>query len=891
MPNPAELPSNSPPSESLQADLDRFLDVTRERHRHGEDAFKVCGGLSDGIDGILKQMFVEELGDVAEDVALIAVGGYGRREMCPYSDVDLLFLRESEAVDGKIKRVIRLLWDGGFDLGHSVRTLADCYKFMSDDVVTASTLMENRFLCGSERLYAKFGAVVNKYRKKWKEPFATVKFEQLRESLYSPGRTIYLLEPHIKEGLAGLRDIQRFLWIENMRRGHGTFAAFRKAGVFREERIAVLEDAYRFYLRVRCENHFVHKRKQDILEADLALDVARNLGYEGSARECVEGMMADYYRHSRNTYRFLRYYHETGTQGRKFVGKLARKIFATQVKPYLVLYKNRLYLREPAEVENLAEEILQIFLREQELDVRVSESLCEWIRHQLLDEELDFSRSTVVRTAFLKILRQGGNTGRVLKTMHKTGVLDRIIPEFQKIDGLVNFGGHHHFTVDEHTLRTLEKLDAVDKASEYDPSQGLPTDDHLFHRVLMEIEDRLPLRLALILHDIGKGIPGDHSVSGSNAAVVICERLGLPEETLETVEFLVYRHLRMHRISDRQDFTEPGVVESFARLCGTEERLRMLYVLTYIDISSVGPGTWTSWKGAQLAELFDQTLACLRTGSVPQIDLDGILRHSELGEEESARVKEHCEQLGSPGYVREIVPKRMLEHVELVDRFLETGQSQVGHHECAGYHEVIFCTSDRPHLFSDLTGVLLSEGLNVLGARILSRNDGVALDLFHVAVSDKISIPIEARIKNLRRKIEQIDSKVAVVEDLIRQWLHQNRYSRNHRAPRPLYGPSVKVRNDISEECTVVEVNAGDRPGLLHDEAGAINRLGLDLRSAKISTVGTRARDMFYVVEQDGLKVTNPARITLIKQELVTRANSPGAALLQGGLLFRNSDL
>jgi [protein-PII] uridylyltransferase len=452
--------------------------------------------------------------------------------------------------------------------------------------------------------------------------------------------------------------------------------------------------------------------------------------------------------------------------------------------------------------------------------------------------------------------------------MHATGVLARILPEFEKLNCLVNFDGHHQFTVDEHTLKTLEELDRI----ETDP--GYPEAE--FRKIFFEIKDHLPLRLALLLHDIGKALPGAHSVSGTEAATVICERLGLDEKTIETVDFLVYRHLGLFRVSELRDLSESNVIESLAKLVQNEERLKMLYLLTYIDIVSVGPGTWTKWKGAQLAEVYQRTLIHLKIGAdagyrhAPGSEsLEAALTTAEIDEAKRQKVLDHCRQMGTPGYARETVPERMLFHIQLAEEFLAKGEMQVALESFVGFHEITICGADRPGLFADLTGVLFSEGLNLLGARIYSRLDGVVIDLFQVEIADTFQLSVEDRVDRIRKKLRKVESKKETVEDFIRQ---RARSFRVERWQKPLYGPSVTFDNDISEACTVIEVSAGDRPGLLYELATALHRLGLDVRTAKVSTLTDRAHDAFYVVDRDGGKINSPGRRSEIASVLTMQA-------------------
>ncbi|HVR74404.1 MAG TPA: [protein-PII] uridylyltransferase [Planctomycetota bacterium] len=855
--------------QTIKTDVAQVRAAALARHRRGDDPFEVVAGFSDGIDGILRKLFEEFTREVRDQVALLAVGGYGRRELCPQSDIDLLFLSENgRAAGAAIEKMVRLLWDGGFQLGHAVRTPEECFEFMKDDLSTANGMLESRWLAGSQRLHERFiSRAVNRYRARRSNAFISAKIELLRESIEDPNRTIHVIEPNLKEGACGLRDIQRVLWIEKMKREGDPFESLLGQGRFSAAEVHCLRDAYGFYLRVRSELHFTNGVRQDILERDSMVTIATLLGYgQGlDERSRVEALMGNYYRHARNVYRFLRFYLQTDTRGRSLLERVSRWWSSRQVRPHLSLYRESLYLTAQPSEGVTAESIIDIFAVAQEKGARLSEDLCDWIRREVAAIDGDLAHMPGLLRRFRAILR-GPHVGRVLKTLHATGVLDRILPEFGKLDCLVNLDGHHQFTVDEHTLKTLEELDRIQE----DPAYPEPE----FRKICSEIKDQLPLRLALLLHDIGKAIPGKHSVSGAEAATLICERLGLDERVVETVDFLVYRHLELFRVSELRDFTEDGVVEALARLVEKEDRLKMLYLLTYIDIVSVGPGTWTRWKGAQLSELYNRTLIHIRTGTSPGENLEIVLSTSGLSVEEKLKVLEHCRKVGTIGYTREILPERMHSHVMLVERFLERGETQVAFETFVGYHDVTFCGGDRPGLFADLAGILFSEGLSVLGARIFSRSDGVVIDLFQVEVADTIQVSVEERIARIRRKLRRVEAGQESVEDFIRQ---RTRSYRVKRWGKPLFGPSVTVDNNSSGGATVIEVSAGDRPGLLYDLARALHTLGLDVRTAKVSTLTDRAHDVFYVVDRDGRKVDNPARRSEIAQVLSAEAQNPAA--------------
>ena len=871
------------PMNELQDSLKSAMAAAREtgfrRHRSGEAARRVVQGLSDALDEVLRSLFRDVLAGDLSRTALLAVGGYGRRELCPFSDVDIMFLTDGSTDLAGVERMVRAIWDSGLELGHSVRTPEEALKFMAEDDVTAAALLEGRQLAGSEGLMRRFHETRTRYGKRHGEAFIQSKMAQLRRSIESPDRTIFVNEPNLKEGPCCLRDIQQIGWIERMRRGVLSIEEMALRGDFSHEEVRRLVAAYEFYLRGRCELHFSNNLRQDLLSQDLLADVTRGLGYcerattdPDAVRRGAERLMSEYYRHASAVLHFARYYLESGSQGTKFLPRIRQALFSSRVSSFLSLYDGRLYLTSDVDSADLApERVLSVFQVALSRDVDLSEILASWIRRYSIESAQEFAHSREVNIAFVQLLSGRGPVGRILTRLHETGVLARVIPEFQGLTSLVNFDGHHQFTVDEHTLRTLRELDAIEGDLSYSERE--------FVKVLSTIHDRLSLRLALLLHDVGKAVPGKHDATGTEAAVVIGERLGLDAPTIETVEFLIYHHLAMFRFSQRTDCTEDRVVESFAALVGTPERLAMLYLLTYIDIRSVGPGTWTSWKGAQLADLYARTRTLLETGSPPETrQLDEVLELAGVAGERKRRILEHCVQIDSRAYERETIPERMGYHLDLVDQFLRSGSSQVGLDAQLGYSEITFATRDRPHLFADFAGLLLSEGLNILGARIFSRRDGVAIDLFQVEIADRTQVPIEERVENLRRKLEVVEREKGRVADLVVE------RARRYRAPPPrpvLAPPRVQVDNESSRMTTVVEVDAGDRTGLLYDLATTLSDLGLDVRAAKVSTLVDRAHDVFFVVEPGKGKILEPALIRRIEESL---AQSAAQSLTAQGL-------
>ena len=864
----------TPRSLSIKNEIPRIHAVARKRLHGGEDARRVVQGISDSVDALFRRLFSDDLVKVGRHLALVAVGGYGRRELCPHSDIDILFLHDGlHHCEEVIEKMVRDLWDSGLDVGHSVRTPQECTRFMKDDHITAATLLEARFLAGSESLMREFQEkVLTRFVKSHTEAFVNAKLASLRRSVEGEGRTIYVTEPHLKEGAGCLRDIQHVLWIERMRRDVKDLEDIAQHGGFSYEEVRKLQEAYSYFLRLRCELHFATGLKQDMLEHDSQVAVARNLHFGGEEADdafALSRMMSEYYLRARDVRSFVRYYLETRSRGQRFLEKLRHRLFSfsARAESNFSIHEGHLYLGEEPELEGeaLADRILEIFSLAQQGDVDLSHTSRDWIRRSLAASTHDFSRCARASKAFLWILQRGRNVARILSRMHEVGFLSRLIPEFAGLDCLVTFDGHHQFTVDEHTLRTLRELDRIETDEEHPEPE--------FRTVIERIRDRLPLRVALLLHDIGKAEEGDHDARGTEAAVVICERLGFEPEMIDVVEFLVFRHLEMFRYSEIMNFTDPEVIRRFANLVGSPERLDMLYLLTYIDIHSVGSGTWTSWKGAQLAELHSRTREYFETGGVPAVDIASKLASTRLDPELHAGIIEHCRLIDSRTYEVETIPQRMAAHVEMIERFREEDHPQIDHEEILGYTQVTVCGLDRPRFFADLTGLLVSEGYNILGARIHSRSDGIVLDIFQVVASDELRIDDARRIENLRAKLTRVlDGDDTVGEILKRE---RRRYrARDYRAP--ILPPKIRFFDDVAPYYTVLEVRAGDRPGLLHDLCLAIDRHGLDVRMARVSTLVDRARDVFHVTDGEGGPVKNLLRRSEIEEALLAAARGEG---------------
>ena len=851
----------------------RFLKIETERlrtrHRFGLGGREIATGRSDLVDVVVGRAcqraaaeFAPTLPGEQRQIAVVAIGGYGRRELAPCSDVDLLFLhadRADEDIRAVVEHALALLWDAGLTVGHSFRTVGECVAMAKDDLHSRTALGEARLVTGSATLFARLieqmDALVFASARATQTFLESLRFD-LGERYERFGRAVGLLEPHVKESAGGLRDLHVVLWVAHALFGARGLPALHEEGrISDRERRSALR-AYDQLYRVRNEAHFATGRKADLLTLDLQPTLAANLGYRARGGVLAsEIFMRDYYERASDLHRFARGFllrHAPVPPRRRFgLGLLRRRPRGT-----FEIRDGKLFARGPGGSLGSARRVLEAFAIAQSEGPELSEELKLDVRESLPLLDRAFRTSREAGRALRHVLGHQGRVGPTLRAMHETGVLGRLMPEFARVTFLVQHDYYHRYTVDEHTLTAIDALDRAAGAGGDDASR------ERFRKVFAEVAHPATVYLGLLLHDIGKGHGGGHVRRGARIAERVCARLGLEPDRAADVTFLVEAHLEMSQISQRRDLTEPGLVEAFARRTSTVDRLNMLLLLTYADHCGVGPGIWNEWKGALLWDLYTRTRGRLSEDAGP---VDEAPRESArdaasrqlVAEFPASEVERHF-ALMPEKYLRSTSAAHMVRHFRLVQ---SRGEAPLAAEWHGGDHctELVVAARDQPGLLAQMAGTVTAQGLDILSVDLYTREDGLAVDVFKVRDARDHGAVAAARRpaveQALRSAVEGRYDVAAGVERWRRGW--------RRRAKRPLVRPAVRFDSVSSATSSVIEVRAEDEPGLVYRIASLLSTRGLNIGFAKIATEKSHALDVFYVTDTRGEKLAEEQMLAL----------------------------
>lgn len=804
---------------------------------------------------------------VDQKFAIVALGGYGRRELSPCSDIDIMFLypwKVGPYIETVIERVLYVLWDTGLDVGYSARNIRDCIK-ISSDLVAKTSLIDSRLVCGDEELFHEYKKVLREQvLSRNINGFINDKKKEGEERRKKYGDTVYLLEPDVKEGGGGLRDLHTALWAAKVSFNVEDFKALNLKGIINDREYDEINGAYDFMLRIRNDLHFLINRKSDQLTFDLQEKISHNLGYKENGEVlAVEQMMRDYYLTAssiRENSEIIieRSFRKEGNKGTRIFAhrrKLADgfHIFKGEIS---VLDKN-LFIKDPPAIMKLFE-LSQI--HSAPLHAFARDCLRENL--DLIDD--DFRNSPEVNHSFMNILKGDWDVAETLKTMHKLEVLDRYIPEFGEINCQVQHDLYHVYTVDIHSLFAVEELRRLTLG---DFSEEYPIRTYLME----ELEKPQVLYFAALLHDIGKGKGGRHEEIGAEMAAKIAARIGFPEEDVEDIKFLVLKHLRLSHTAQRRDIHDPKLILDFAREVGTLERLSMLYLLTYADIKAIGPDVWSEWKSSLFLELYTKTAEVFEKGAFEleetQEKKDRIIAEVKkvLGTEYPPQQAEAFINSMPDRYLFSNTPAVIADHFRVAVKFREPLSFDITHNERRKYTRLIVTTLDSPGLFSKICGVLAANRINILGAQIYSRSGGEVFDIFHVkSPSGDIVADSEKWVK-VEKNLLHVIQGTHRVEELVGK-LGPSILDRKYR---PKIKPRVIINNEISDSNTVIEVHARDKLGLLYQITSTLSRMNLFIDVAKISTMGEQVTDVFYVRDIFGQKIYYENRLRDIESELM----------------------
>ncbi len=789
--------------------------------------------------------------------ALTAVGGYGRGELYPASDIDLLILLEKSTHPGArefSRMLLGFLWDMGLEVGHSVRTLKDCVREARKDITVATNLMEARYLCGDAALFDEMRTVTGPDRIWPSRKFFQAKLQEQTERHHHFDDAIYRLEPNIKEGPGGLRDIQMISWVTQRQFGTATLHDLVALQFLSESEYRTLTRGRQLLAQLRCGIHYLAGHRDDRLLFDYQATLARHAGYADQPGSlAVEQFMKHYYRTVKelsllNEILLQHFQEAILSPGRKPVRPISRRFQARD--EFLEVTRRDVFEKSPYA-------ILELFLvLEQHPSLRgVRAETIRLLRENLHRVNSRFRQDIACRGLFMEILRQPQGITHALRRMNAYGVLAAYIPAFGHIVGQMQHDLFHAYTVDEHTLfvvRNLRRFTVPQFRDEFPMASQL----------IQNLVKPERLYIAGIFHDIAKGRGGDHSALGEEEARAFCEIHGLSEYDTRFVSWLVRNHLVMSWTAQRRDITDPGVVLEFAQKVGDQERLDNLYLLTVADMRATSPTVWNVWKDRLLSQLHSATARVLRRGFAQPIDLEE--RISDLKEEvlrilanrdaDFDLVRRHWARMDNDYFLRHEA-EALAWHADKMATAMVSDLPLVAarFHPGAGGTEFLVFTPDRDDLFAVITGGFDRLNLSIVDARIHTTGSGFALDTF--VVLDHNGNPVTDP-----RQLEQLEA--AMRAQL--QSPKPGRDLKNARLPRLLrhfpIATKVSFATAPGGQQTMMEVIAQDRPGLLYQIALALQHCRTRLVTAKVATYGERAEDIFYVVDRDGEPITDPAR-------------------------------
>ncbi|SDE35159.1 [protein-PII] uridylyltransferase [Limimaricola pyoseonensis] len=802
-----------------------------------------------------------------ERLSLLAVGGYGRGEMAPQSDVDLLFLtpwKITPWAESVIESMLYMLWDLRLKVGHASRTVKDCLRLAREDHTIRTALLECRHLDGDTALAESLRERLrSELFRTTKAAFIEAKLAERDARHVKQGGQRYVVEPNVKEGKGGLRDLQSLYWIGKYVYDVREAAELVTEGVFTEEEFSEFARAEDFLWAVRCHLHLITGRAMDQLTFDMQVEVAERMGYlDGGGRRAVEHFMQDYFRHATRVGELSRIFLTAQEATHLKSEPMLTRLFARRRRaraPYKIT-QNRLdigdeatFLSDPLNLLRIFDESLRTgHLLHPDAMRMVAANL------QLIDATLRENREA--NRIFLDLLLKHGNPERALRRMNELGVLSAFLPEFAPIVAMMQFNMYHHYTVDEHTIQCISTLAQIER-------EELVEELPVASGILKAGVNRKVLYVALLLHDIGKGRDEDHSVLGAQIARRVAPRLGLSRKDSDTVEWLVRHHLLMSDMAQKRDIAEPRTVRDFARAVKTKERLDLLCVLTVCDIRGVGPGTWNNWKAMLLRNLYAATAHALANGLE---DLSRGSRETEakralraaLSDWPAAEVRAETGRHYGPYWQglpqdSHVLFAQLLRGLEADD--IRTDLKPDADRDAT---RVSFATTDHPGLFSRLTGALALVGANIVDARTYTAKDGMCTAVFWV--QDAEGHPYEEeRLPRLKEMIGKTLRGEVVARDAIKSRDKIRKRERAFRVP-----TSITFDNEGSDIFTIIEVDTRDRPGLLYDLTRTLASSNVYISSAVIATYGEQAVDTFYVKDMFGLKYHSETKQRALERRL-----------------------
>jgi len=891
--SPGELPPKA--RGAVLADLKEVLAAGRARAEkmlkkdgRGTLCARRLSALQDAILGVVHDFAISHVypsnnRSSAERLTVVAVGGYGRGTLAPGSDVDLLFLlpyKQTPWGESVIEFMLYLLWDMGLKVGHATRSVEECIRLSRSDMTIRTAILEARYVWGDRSLFddlvARFDVEVVKGTGR---EFIAAKLAERDERHRQQGASRYLVEPNVKDGKGGLRDLHTLFWIAKYFYRVSADEDLVKVGVFSRSELGTFRKAEDFLWAVRCHLHFMTGRPEERLSFDLQREMAQRLGYTSHpGLKDVERFMKHYFLVAKEVGDLTRifcaaleeHHGKPAPMLNRFFRLGGRRRHTIPGSTDFIVDNDRINVADDDVFSRDPVNLVRVFHLADRYDLPLHPDVMQRIARSLKLIDAELRENPEANRIFLEIVTSHNQPEVTLRLMNEAGVLGRFIPDFGKIVAMMQFSMYHHYTVDEHLIRAIGRLAEIER--------GEVSDQHpLASEIMPGIQDRTVLYVALFLHDIAKGRPEDHSIAGARVARRLCPRLGLTPLQTETVAWLVEHHLMMSMVAQSRDLNDRKTILDFCATVQNLERLKMLLVLTVADIKAVGPGVWNGWKGQLLRTLYYEAEPVL-TGGHSQVSRDR--RVAAAKEELAARLtdwpkveREAYLEGHYPAYWLRVDTESMVAHANFIrdaDREGRKLATTVRTRPFEGITEITVLAPDHPRLLSVIAGACTIAGSNILDAQIFTTTDGRALDTIAISREFQDEDDERRRAEKVGNLIEQaLSGEIQLPETLAR------RPQRRGRIKAFSLETSVLVDNHGSNQFTVVEVSGIDRSGLLYDLTRALSDLNLNIASAHISTFGERAVDVFYVTDLTGQKLVNPARQAAVRRRLLAAFDGP----------------
>ena len=811
-----------------------------------------------------------------ENLALLAIGGYGREEMAPYSDIDLLFVspyRQTSWTENVIESILYILWDLKFKVGHSSRTMNDCIQLSLDDLTIRTSLLEKRFLCGNQDLFDELNLLLwNKVFKKTTSEFLEGKLKERDQRHMKHANSRYLLEPNIKESKGGLRDLQTLYWITKYIYQTDKISNLIEKNIFSEEEIRIFTDAENFLWFTRCKMHKFSGFANEKLHFNIQVELAKNLGIEDDkSRKGVEIFMQNYFIHAKNigdlTRIFLTAIEEKHLKKKpqykkKIAGILGFKsLNKKKVGQGFHVENGRLNVTGKEFFKKNPVNILNLFVNALNSQILIHPEALRSValNLDLIDE--NFQNNVNANDAFLDLLLNYENPERVLRRMNEVGFLGTFIPEFGRIVALMQFNMYHSFTVDEHTIQCLSILSNLEKnAQEFGIAcQKIIKDGSINRKILY---------LALLFHDIGKGLENDHSIEGERIVRVICKRFSLSIKEKEKIAWLVRNHLVMSDFAQKRDLSDHKTITDFSKQVIDKETLDLLYLLTICDIRGVSPDAWNNWKSSLLENLYFQTLEIVSKDinvetKKEKINKAQITAKESLTDYSDQEIKEELSRHFDAYWLVLDTKTHLLIAKMIKNLNKQSLQIEVSYDGKRKLTKIIFVMEDHPGIFSRLAGSLAIASSNVIDAKTFTTKDGIANFVFWIqdAYGDAYNQP---KIKKLLETVKNSLSGKFITKSILAKRDKIKEREKDFKVP-----TKVLFDNEGSQYQTIIEVDTRDRVGLLFDLTNTLFRNQVTIRSAVIATYGEQAVDTFYVNDLFGDKILSNTKTEKLKKELL----------------------